>query len=441
MRVTQTVSFLLAVLLAAHPASAEEEDPTKRIEALEKRVQELEEQQEQGPGGFPEWIQRFHLAGNADFSYLYGEDNSIADEGRFAVDNFRLFLDVDLGEEVNLGKHSLVDSTSFYFEWDMVREAEQKNKAGAMYVRLDGLFGIQPLNIKFGRFPIPFGEEYLRFSEQRSDNPLISFSAAAPYNWDEGVLFFGSLPGQKLEYIFALMDGDDAFSVNTDSEPAFSGKLSYRPAPWAQLSMSGLHTGALGSAEVPAKSAMEFGFTHAEPFGSGTDVPNFQNGVEVPDDPENRIDTLDAWEVDLILTSEDWGRFWLAYGQARIRSEGASSFDRDLLYGIAEGILELRSVSESFSKIYLAARYSAIGTFDSNEGYSLEVLNDGSDLGFNTKSVKIVSLGLGLRLTPHVTFKVEYSFFDFEVVRGATAAIRRDAEGRNYFGVGLSARF
>ena len=198
------IILLIALLFCAPPAlsdpgsdahlgsNSEHDLLAERVAVLERAVED------QGATvlasqSVPSWVEAFHLSGNADFTYLYGRQNSIADEGRFAAENMRLFFDVDVAGEVRLFDRTIFESASFFFEWDLVREAELKNEAGSLYARLDRIGGSQALNLQFGRMPLPFGEEYLRFHQQRPENPLISYSAPAPYNWDEGVMLFGSL--------------------------------------------------------------------------------------------------------------------------------------------------------------------------------------------------------------------------------------------------------
>lgn len=363
----------------------------------------------------PEWLKRIHLAGNADVSYLSGEENSPAAEGRFAVDNARFFLDVDLGEKWSL-----------YFEWDLVREAESKNQAGSLYLRLDEIFGGKALNLKVGRFPIPFGEEYPRFHEERPANPLISYSVGAPYNWDEGIEVFGGIG--RLKYNLAVQDGDDELNENFDSQPQIALKLGWRAADWAYLSFSAVDSGPVG------KAALEWGGTHPRPFGSGSDVPNYQRGVPVGDDPGNAV-SFTAAEGDLVLEPGRAGRFWLSYGVIDIASSGSSAFDRQLAYYVAEARVDLGPT------YYLAARYSAIGTGDADEGYLLEAMNGGDDLGYNSESVSTLSVGGGARLGSRVVLKAEYSFYRFDLVRGVSADLAAAAKDRDYFSIGLSARF
>ena len=178
--------------LVSMPAASEESGLERRVEELERKLEEQSLGDEgddplvAGATSLPSWVDRFHLSGNADFDYLHGEHRSIADDGRFAVENARFFLDVDVSGEARLFDRTVFESSSFFFEWDLVREASLKNEAGSLYARIDRIAGVDALNLEFGRFPIPFGEEYLRFHQDRPSNPLISYSAPAPYNWDEG---------------------------------------------------------------------------------------------------------------------------------------------------------------------------------------------------------------------------------------------------------------
>lgn len=363
----------------------------------------------------PEWVKRIRLSGNADVSYLAGEENSLAPDGRFAVDNARFFVDIDLGKKWSL-----------YFEWDLLREAELKNEAGSLYLRRDELFGRRALNVKVGRFPIPFGEEYVRFHEERPTNPLISYSVGAPYHWDEGIEVFGSVG--KLTYNFALQDGDNELNENTDSRLQAALKLKWQARDGFYLSFSAVDSGPVGEA------ALEWGGTHPHPFGADSDLPNYQHGTLVDDDPGSAA-SFTAFEGDLVFEPGRSGRFWLSYGVVDIASSGSSAFDRQLAYYVAEARVDLGPT------YYLAARYSALGTDNADEGYLLEAMNGGDELGYNSKRVSALSVGGGARLGSGIILKAEYSFYRFDLVRGASAELTAATKGRNHFSVGLSARF
>ena len=421
--------------LAAVGAERAEKDLVDRVARLEEALAE----RSSAPSSAAGWFKRFHLSGNADFNYIHGQHNSIGDEGRFAVENTRFFIDVDLGGESRWGDRTLLRSSGMHFEWDLVREASLKNKAGSLYVVLNGLLDSNLLNLKFGRFALPFGEEYLRFHEQRPQNPLISYSAPAPYNWDEGLMLFGNAVGGRLSYMLSVTDGDDGFNANSHAEPQVTAKLIMKPLPWLHASISGTRTGGLGG-DAAGESALEWGGTHGTPVGIGT-VPTFQNGVAVPTDPTNRLDDLYAWEADLILHKQRTGRLWLAAGQGYIRSGSNSFYDREFTYWIAEAVLELGAISELLERFYLAARYSGIGTLDSDRGYLFEAMNHGDDLGFNTQRVDVVSGGAGIRVYESLVLKVEYSHFDFDLVRGVTPGLKRAARSKDYVGFGMTLDF
>ena len=398
------------------------------LEGLEERVERLELERQESPTGIPKWLTNFHLSGNADFVYFNGEDNSHSPNSRFAVDSARLFFDFGVSDDI-----------SFFLEWDIVREAEKQNDFTQLYLRIDRVFDLDALNLQIGRTLIPYGEEYPRFHDDRFENPLITFSAPGAWWWDEGILLFGSFAGQKLEYRFSVMDGDIGFNDNTAEEVQLAGKLTYKPTDWTKISLSGLSTGRIGNSSSPGISAMFFSGVPVVPFGFGPELDNFQDGDSIRRDP-NLAFKVRAWEVDSIVSSFDWGQLWLAYGQVDINTEGESIYDRDLHYWIAEGILQFGAFSPRLNRFYLAARYSAIGTFDSDEGYSLGAFNNGRELGFNTERVDVISLGVGLRITENVKLKMEYAWYEFTLVDGA-GGLKDSADDRNLFGTGISVKF
>jgi hypothetical protein len=386
-------------------------------------------------------LDRFHISGNADLEFLYGQSNSFASGTRFLIDNARVYLDVDLAREVTLGSGLLAQEASFYIEGDLYREARFTGTVGSLYLRVDGVGGVREINLKFGRFLVPFGEEYLRFSEGRPENPLLSFSVAAPYGWDDGILAFGALFEDQVRYFFALSSGDAYFNQGSGTGVSVEGKLTVRPAPWIELSVSGLHINRIGTAAHPAQSALEWSGENLRPLGYGSAVPSFQEGAVIPPDPDGRLRDLAAWEGDLVLHAPEWGRLWLGYGGVDVHSGGSSLYDRSLRYAVVEAVFEMRALAGDLEPFYLAARWSVIGTFDSARGYLLGGLNAGDALGWNTERVTEVSVGVGFRMTSNIVLKVEASSFDFDLVRGVTPDLKSAATHRNYAGVGVSVHF
>jgi hypothetical protein len=328
---------------------------------------------------------------------------------------------------------------SVFTEWDAVFEGEAPNHVGSLHLRLDRLGGIDALNLKIGRMLIPYGEEYVRFSIERPENPLTTFSAAAPYGWDDGILLFGPIPGTSVQYVAAVMTNSPDLKPRTSGQPALVGKLMWRPNTWAYLSVSGLRSGTLGARGNPQEAALEFADTEIVAFGDEATVPSFAHSRPLAADPSGEVSLLTG-EVDAILTPDAWTRLWSAVGYADVRG-GSSQYDRGLTYATAEGILGLGRVSPRLDPFYLAARWSIFGTFDANRGYRIDALNGGNELGFNTRSVDVVSIGIGFRVFEHLTLKAEYSWYDFRLVRGVPAALGAAAGDRNYFGAGASIWF
>lgn len=429
----------------ADEARARADEAARRADAAAKKAEEAARKTGEPPGegprapAFATWYRRLHLSGNADVAFLYGEQHSRAKDGRFVVDNARLFLDVDLGEDLRPGGVPVADLASAYVEWDIARHAAFLNRIGSLYVRLDGLGSLPALNLKMGRMAIPFGEEYTRWTEGRPANPFLGFTAAAPYGWDEGIELFGSLGERLFSYTVAVMDGDEAFGKNTHAEPAVVAKLSVRPREWLCFSVSGIRTGAFGDASVPARSALILSAGFVTPFGSGTE--EYGADVRLPTDPDPKIQDLRGYEADIVLERPGMGRLWLGFGQLRIEAAGDGRFDRLLYYGVAEGVLELGLLAPALDRVYLAARYSVISTSDRDRGYEFNADDRGDDLGFNTHAVHIATGALGLKIVENVTFKVEGSWVHFGVIRSASAAVRELAAHRSIFAAGFSVGF
>lgn len=398
-------------------------------------------QDDPAPSATEALFRRFHLSGNADVLLLYGEKYSRFPGANFKIDNARIFLDVDLAEDLRSGTATLAREASAYVEWDLAREAVLQNTVGSLYLRLDALGGVEALHLKLGRFLLPFGEEYLRQSESRPENPLVDFSVSDPYGWDEGALFFGPLAPGILEYFLAITNGDFGFNQNSSPALALTGKLDLHPLPWMLVSASAFHMGSMGTIYRPAESVLEWSGNNPRSFGSASAVPNAQDGVIVPDDPDPRLGGLVAWEGDVVLRSPLVGQLRLAVGGVSIRSHDAASYDRKLRYEVVEAVLEGAFLTPDLARFFGAVRASEIGTGSSGKGYLLGDYGSGSPLGYNTRSFSALGLGLGWRLGTGIIVKAEYTLADVRLVRGAPAQARSSAGGQNVAALGVSLAF
>lgn len=442
MRLARSLRGSLALAFAgtlALPAAAgaDEADLRRVIEDLSRRVQDLEAANGAGPAGAG-WTERVRLSGSANVGYFGGQRDSVQEEDSFDVRDVRLFVDAELGGPVRLGGHTLVRNTGATFEWNLVRLGRLVNDVGELFIELQGIGGREWLNAQVGRFQLPVGEAYLRYSRGHAHKPFIS-NSVGPWWWDEGVKLYGSDREGRYGYIASVSDGETPFNTDQDGGKQATLKLFVRPADWLHLSVSGLRSDRLGRPGSSASGALWFGEAWARAFGSGSGVANFVDGVAQPD-ASAEID--DTWLVAADAVFEWPGRLrgWLAYGRYDIRSDDASLYDRTLHYWIAELVLDGRLVSPELAPLQLGLRANGIGTYDRGEGYLLDVRQAGV-FGWNTESLHVYSLVFGWSLTPRLRLRAEYSVHDIELVRGVPDSVRGRSERNDVFAVELGAHF
>jgi hypothetical protein len=142
----------------------------------------------------------------------------------------------------------------------------------------------------------------------------------------------------------------------------------------------------------------------------------------------------------VILHFPDLVRVWLGGGWYGIDSTGASLYDRDLFYWIAEVVLEGAAAAPVLAPFYLGLRADGLGTYDSDEGYLLDS-RMGSTVGWNAKSYEAYSMVLGWRMSDGVTLRAEYSIRDVGLVNGVNDAIRHDSGGQDLYGIEIGVDF
>jgi len=464
---------VLAVLASvALPARAEDTITRERFEALERhneelavhnqdleqRLEELEQRDRERTqagnaekndfGALTDWARRIRISGSAQAGYLYGGAETPFEDVSFSVWDARLFLDADLGREIALGDTTIARNAGFTFEWNIVRlgqiqDGSEPGPVGEAYIELQGLGGSRWFNTQVGRFLIPVGENYLRFSKGYKDNPFITNTVGGPWWWDEGVRLYGSDDASRFGYVASISNGDGAFGVDSSRDPQYTLKLWARPNSWFYASVSALHSGQTGSDKdgAAADGALWLGETWATAVGSLTPwIPVYQNGVATAGAPSGQIDSTTLFGADLIFTSERFGRLWLGGGRYAIDTAESTSFDRDLYYWIAEWILHGDSIKPELEPFYLALRANGIGTYDANKGYVLAI-QQAWTLGYNERSLAAYSIALGWNLTPWTTLRTEFTRQDVSLVNGAPRSLRDAAGGANYFGLTLGAAF
>lgn len=349
------------------------------------------------------WYQNVELSGFAAFWLADSGADGTRPEAGFVIKESSLFLEADAWQDLAL-----------FFEIQttgLQRDHSTSLRTGEVYAHFrnalkkwgDGLLGI-----KVGRTDIPFGEEYLW--QDAPDNPLISNSAAYPWLWDEGIVFYGSARG--LDWVLAVMDGTISRSQEDDAAKAVIGKISVRPWQPLHLSVSLLRNGA------SQRAALLLGGTPLQP---------------VDGSPNARVGAM-LYQFDAQWTPGPQTRFDLSFGRAAV-DDAADAFDRDLTWFMLQG---RRTVAHRF---HIAARYSEIGTYDDEAGYKIdgEFLAGGGAFAFDVQRLRRISLGLGWQINPHSGLKLEAGRDTFELI--APSPFDASGDERNHLVAELHVSF
>ena len=299
--------------------------------------------------------------------------------GDFRLDDAKVFLDAAVSNNVFL-----------HTEMDLVtRETNDQNfHIGELYADIEGLASAwgddQLLNVRAGRMYIPFGEEY----EVRGvmDNPLISHSVSDIWGMDQGVEAFGQWT--KLSYAAAVQDGGISSLHSAHSNKSLASRIGYDPSGWLHLSVSGMRTGQLSTAD--ALSALWFGnyFFHAlSPTASGF--------------------WANLGEAD---ASAHWsgGDVKVAGGIVRFGDNSATAADkRSMSYYYLEAMQHITD------KLYGAVRFSEV---DAPKGYTLvgQANSSAAQAEYTSPNalatnLSRLSVGLGYQFSPPVVLKVDFS--------------------------------
>jgi hypothetical protein len=437
------IEWFAVALVALAPAVAGAEDAgtlDERLAELEERVENLEEDPEPPEPvlGLPTWTRNVRLGGSANAGYYGGRKGQLGTDS-FLVWDARFFVDAHLSDAVTLGERTIFRNVGFSFEWNLIRLGMLQNDVGDLFADFQGFLGRNALNFQLGRFQIPVGEAYLRYGQGYAAKPFVSSPVGGPWWWDEGVRFYGSGGEGTYGYVSSITDGETPFNLDAGSGTQFTLKLFWRPLAWLYLSASGLRSGSIGSAASPAAGALWLGESWARAFGSGTEVPSYQDGIETPDGP-NVLKQTRLLAGDVVLNFTDRLRIWLGYGNYAIDSSGPSLYDRALHYWVAEAILPGVALSPVLRPFYLGLRVSGLGTYDGGKGYLLD-FRQASSIGYNARALTDYSAVLGWDLNSTLRLRAEYTNRDVQVVRGVSDAIRGAAGRTDLFAFEVGAAF
>ena len=296
----------------------------------------------------------------------------------FRVDEAKLFVEAPIWGDVY-----------FFTELNlMTREAQDLSlQLGELYLDFENVSRLWHrdgmLSVRAGRMDIPFGEEYIY--RDAIDNPLISHSLSDFWGVDEGIEFYGSMG--KFSYVLAVQNGGMSGVRDFDADKAIAGRISFDPAPWLHLSVSGMRTGDLDAAN-DIWSKLWFSSGWFLPSGSTNATKYHANLVE----------------ADLSLR--------LPHGHIKafggyVRYDDNDPFadnSRDIYYYSLEGVHNLTG------KLYAAVRFSQIFA---DKGMPIGANGQMEDYVFSgalTEEIWRLSLGLGYRWSQNLLVKAEYSF-------------------------------
>lgn len=319
----------------------------------------------------------------------------------FRVDETRLFLDAQVW-----------DNTYFFTELDLITRENPNVQASVeeLYVDFENVSRLwnqdHLVNIRLGRFDIPFGEEYL--SRYAIDNPLIAHSLSDIWGVDEGVELYGDVG--KFDYVLAVQNG----GANLDDfhgDKAVVARWGYNPTHWLRVSASAMRTGAI-NVQNDDNAALWFGNAYVSYIGSPSTTTKFHTELAEGD-----------VQLRLPRTQIKTAGGYLHYDD----NDTTANNNRDVYYYYVQGQYDVTK------KLYGAARFSQIMA---NSGFP--IVGDGSYEYYGddlTKNLWRATVGGGYRFSPNLVLKVDYSFERGEESGGET----RDHE--DLFATELAFRF
>ena len=317
------------------------------------------------------------ISGEAGLAFFHTGAAGPFSNSEFRVDDAKLFIEAQVWKNV----YALTELNLFTREIN-----DEALHLGEVYVDFENVSGIwgvdQLLNVRVGRFNIPFGEEYQTRGVIK--NPLISHSLSDIWGVDEGVEIYGS--AGAFQYVLAVQNGGHSLLHDFDPDKAVTGRLSYSPRRWLRLSASAMRTGNLAARE-DALSEIWIGNGFFRPLGALTTTRTFH---------------AELYEFDAVVR---WGsgQVSAAIGRAEFDDDDTMRDNaRTLDYHFIEASQELGE------KLYAAARYSAMRA---PGGYSLigwGTFGRHFYSGLLTDRLERFSMGLGYRMGPPLVLKFEY---------------------------------
>ena len=345
------------------------------------------------------------VSGEAGFGFFRSGGAGASPNSEFHADDGKVFVEAAVMKNVYLfaGMELVTREASdeYFHVGDLYADFENISDAWG------GPTGL--LNLRVGRFAIPFGEEYQR--RNVVDNALITHSLSDIWGTDEGVEIFGAL--DRFSYVLAVQNGGHKTLRDYNSDKAVIARIGFDPTEWAHVSASAMRTGDLTVAG-DAFSEVWIGNGFFRALGPGATTSTFSASLM-------QLDASLHWKgTDLRA----------AGGRARFDDNDRSADNsRRLRFYLIE--VEQRLVG----KWYGASRWSEL---KAPGGYPLVGQGDFGTYMYRsplTTDLRRLSVGGGYRFGPALVWKAEYGFERGHLVTGA----RRDQE--DLFSTEVALRF
>jgi hypothetical protein len=320
---------------------------------------------------------QIRLSGEAGVAFFNSNAAGAFPNSEFRVDDAKIFIETEVWKnaflfgEIDLSTREASDE--YFHLGELYADFERVLESGRT----------TNLNVRAGRFNIPFGEEY----QVRNvvDNPLVTHSVADIWGVDEGVQAYGQLG--PVRYNLAVQNGGHKTLHDYDPDKAVVARISVNPVPPLHLSASAMRTGKLNTVnDVFSETWIANAFFRA--LGPATTTPTFHAELA-------ELDANWKWKTGHLNSAAGWINFNDA--------NPAGDDKRKMNY------FSIEAVQQVNGGLYGAARYSGV---HAPKGYPLVGLGNfvEYEYGAPTTELERLSLGVGYRFGPPLVWKFEYSW-------------------------------
>ena len=358
-----------------------------------------------------DWFKRIEISGYGAVGYSRTSKDGADRNGSFEMQEASLFIEADLAEAIVFFHELEIGGSSLWR--NIPGNGDNVTPQETYVVFRDPIFWADQwegaLRMKIGRIDAPYGEEYIK--QDAIDNVLIDFSANWPWGRSEGILFYGATEEGEVNYMAGIFNGNYARSQDNNVDKQYNLKATYEPTKHTYFSASYMYTG-----DVDVSSNWFGGILVAPVNFASTEI------------------SAHMYELAAKYKWDDSSSLWLTWGQV-FQDDENNDLDRDLYYWTFQPLMYL------CEDMYLVGRYSAFGTFDSNEGYYVSAwdFGKGQEYGFNVSSLQRFQIGLGYHIEQNVLAKLEYHRDYFDLIDGYSLPGVEDT--RDFYGAQVVVKF